>query len=146
MSLSLLSNVPKSILEQDRPQQSWPAASILILPTEADEFEFYRFSLKPCEDLIEVTWTGHISTPYTVHYRKGSMVPPMSNSTPPRSVSTSALTLKRQLAELTKNPVEGFSAGAIPNLCDSCLCLTAVSLTGLVDDSNFYEWEIMIIG
>lgn len=74
------------------------------------------------------------------------MVPPMSNSTPPRSVSTSALTLKRQLAELTKNPVEGFSAGAIPNLCHSCLCLTAVSLTGLVDDSNFYEWEIMIIG
>ncbi|KAL9710544.1 Ubiquitin-conjugating enzyme E2 15 [Leucoagaricus gongylophorus] len=55
------------------------------------------------------------------------MVPPMSNSTPPRPVSTSALTLKRQLAELTKNPVEGFSAG-------------------LVDDSNFYEWEIMIIG
>ena len=29
--------------------------------------------------------------------------------------------------ELTKNPVEGFSAG-------------------LVDDSNIYEWEVMIIG
>ena len=44
------------------------------------------------------------------------MAPPMSNSTPPRPVSTSALTLKRQLAELTKNPVDGFSAGAVSNL------------------------------
>lgn len=52
----------------------------------------------------------------TAHYRERSMAPPMSNSTPPRPVSTSALTLKRQLAELTKNPVDGFSAGAVSNL------------------------------
>jgi len=74
------------------------------------------------------------------------MAPPMSNSTPPRSVSTSALTLKRQLAELTKNPVEGFSAGAVLNLYNFLSCLTAVCCTGLVDDKSFYEWEIMIIG
>eukprot|EP01132_Coremiostelium_polycephalum_P002520 gene2520-3120_t len=39
----------------------------------------------------------------------------------------SALLLRKQLAELKKNPIEGFSAG-------------------LVDDSNIYEWQIMIIG
>ncbi|KIJ44059.1 hypothetical protein M422DRAFT_252552 [Sphaerobolus stellatus SS14] len=37
------------------------------------------------------------------------------------------LILKRQLQELTKHPVEGFSAG-------------------LVDDSNLLEWEVLIIG
>ncbi|EUC54120.1 ubiquitin-conjugating enzyme E2, putative [Rhizoctonia solani AG-3 Rhs1AP] len=37
------------------------------------------------------------------------------------------LLLRRQLQELTKRPVEGFSAG-------------------LVDDSNIMEWEVMIIG
>ncbi|KAF9054277.1 ubiquitin-conjugating enzyme/RWD-like protein [Panaeolus papilionaceus] len=41
--------------------------------------------------------------------------------------ASNTLLLRRQLAELTKHPVEGFSAG-------------------LVDDDNFYEWEIMIIG
>jgi len=40
---------------------------------------------------------------------------------------SNTLLLRRQLAELTKHPVEGFSAG-------------------LVDESNLYEWEIMIIG
>eukprot|EP00039_Didymoeca_costata_P028797 m.22161 g.22161 ORF g.22161 m.22161 type:complete len:170 (+) comp7363_c0_seq1:170-679(+) len=39
----------------------------------------------------------------------------------------SALLLGKQLAELNKNPVEGFSAG-------------------LVDDSNIYKWEVMIMG
>jgi len=38
-----------------------------------------------------------------------------------------SLLLKKQLKDLQKNPVEGFSAG-------------------LVDDSNIFEWEIMIIG
>lgn len=37
------------------------------------------------------------------------------------------LILRRQLQELSKNPVEGFSAG-------------------LVDDNNLLEWEVMIIG
>ncbi|KAH8923632.1 ubiquitin-conjugating enzyme [Atractiella rhizophila] len=40
--------------------------------------------------------------------------------------SSSALQLRRQLKELQKHPVEGFSAG-------------------LVDDDNIYEWEILII-
>ncbi|KAG0051905.1 Ubiquitin-conjugating enzyme E2 15 [Gryganskiella cystojenkinii] len=39
----------------------------------------------------------------------------------------STLLLKRQLKELTKHPVEGFSAG-------------------LVEDNNIFEWEIMIMG
>ncbi|CAG8665282.1 7371_t:CDS:2, partial [Paraglomus brasilianum] len=39
----------------------------------------------------------------------------------------STLLLRKQLKELTKHPVEGFSAG-------------------LVDDENVYEWEIMILG
>eukprot|EP00959_Pyramimonas_sp_CCMP1952_P434213 9092652-Pyramimonas_sp.AAC.1 len=37
------------------------------------------------------------------------------------------LLLTKQLRELTRNPVEGFSAG-------------------LVDDSNFYTWNVSIIG
>jgi len=41
--------------------------------------------------------------------------------------SNSNLILKRQLIELQKKPVEGFSAG-------------------LVDDDNLLEWEVMIIG
>jgi len=43
------------------------------------------------------------------------------------SQSNSTLLLRRQLLELTKRPVEGFSAG-------------------LVDESNILEWEIIIIG
>jgi len=37
------------------------------------------------------------------------------------------LLLRRQLAELSKNPVEGFSAG-------------------LVDDNDIFKWEVLIIG
>ncbi|XP_006455870.1 hypothetical protein AGABI2DRAFT_195199 [Agaricus bisporus var. bisporus H97] len=51
-------------------------------------------------------------------------MPPSASSQPS---NTASLILKRQLAELTKSPVEGFSAG-------------------LVDDGNLYEWEVMIIG
>ncbi|XP_022340977.1 putative ubiquitin-conjugating enzyme E2 7 [Crassostrea virginica] len=39
----------------------------------------------------------------------------------------SALLLKKQLADLNKNPVEGFSAG-------------------LIDDEDLYKWEVVIIG
>eukprot|EP01137_Pigoraptor_chileana_P020750 Opistho-2@83544 len=38
-----------------------------------------------------------------------------------------ALLLRKQLQELSKNPVEGFSAG-------------------LIDDNDIYKWEVMIIG
>jgi hypothetical protein len=57
--------------------------------------------------------------------------------------------LRRQLAELTKHPVQGFSAGVYPIIPlhsfqrprpDSHL------REGLVDDNNLYEWEVMIIG
>jgi ubiquitin-conjugating enzyme E2 G1 len=41
--------------------------------------------------------------------------------------SQAALLLKKQLRDLKKSPVEGFSAG-------------------LVDDSNIFEWEILIVG
>ncbi|ACO66405.1 predicted protein [Micromonas commoda] len=37
------------------------------------------------------------------------------------------LLLRKQLKELSRNPIEGFSAG-------------------LIDDSNVFEWEIMIMG
>ncbi|RHZ77010.1 hypothetical protein Glove_186g135 [Diversispora epigaea] len=43
------------------------------------------------------------------------------------SNTQSSLLLQKQLKELSKHPVEGFSAG-------------------LVDNDNIYEWEIMIIG
>lgn len=39
----------------------------------------------------------------------------------------SALLLRKQLAELNKNPVEGFSAG-------------------LIDDDDIYQWEVVVIG
>ncbi|KAF9445976.1 ubiquitin-conjugating enzyme [Macrolepiota fuliginosa MF-IS2] len=51
----------------------------------------------------------------------------MSKPQTPQPANSTTLLLRRQLQELTKRPVEGFSAG-------------------LADDSNFYEWEIMIIG
>jgi len=43
------------------------------------------------------------------------------------SETQSSLLLKKQLAELNKNPVEGFSAG-------------------LVDESDIHKWEVLIIG
>lgn len=44
---------------------------------------------------------------------------------PPQQQST--LLLKKQLAELNKNPVDGFSAG-------------------LIEDSNLFAWEVLIMG
>jgi len=43
------------------------------------------------------------------------------------SESQSTLILRKQLNDLKKNPVEGFSAG-------------------LVDDNNIYKWEVVIVG
>ncbi|KJE95386.1 ubiquitin-conjugating enzyme E2 [Capsaspora owczarzaki ATCC 30864] len=43
------------------------------------------------------------------------------------SSDTGALLLQRQLQELNRHPIEGFSAG-------------------LVDDSDIFKWEVMIIG
>uniref|UniRef100_A0A8D1AVP9 Ubiquitin-conjugating enzyme E2 G1 n=2 Tax=Sus scrofa TaxID=9823 RepID=A0A8D1AVP9_PIG len=55
----------------------------------------------------------------------GFLSTPSSSS--PRACPQSALLLRRQLAELNKNPVEGFSAG-------------------LIDDNDLYRWEVLIIG
>ncbi|KAK0201012.1 ubiquitin-conjugating enzyme [Desarmillaria ectypa] len=51
----------------------------------------------------------------------------MSKPSTPAQHASNTLLLRRQLNELTKHPVEGFSAG-------------------LVDDDNMFEWEIMVIG
>ncbi|KAF7345109.1 Ubiquitin-conjugating enzyme E2 G1 [Mycena venus] len=51
----------------------------------------------------------------------------MSKPSTPGGTASNTLLLRRQLTELTKHPVEGFSAG-------------------LVDDDNLYEWEILVIG
>lgn len=48
-------------------------------------------------------------------------------SRPRTMTEQSALLLRKQLAELNKNPVEGFSAG-------------------LIDDDDIYKWEVVIIG
>jgi hypothetical protein len=66
-------------------------------------------------------------------------------SKPAAGNQSNSLLLRRQLVELTKHPVEGFSAGG---------CLFAndlpdpnpLNVQGLVDDDNLYEWEILIIG
>lgn len=46
---------------------------------------------------------------------------------PNTSKKPSQIILQKQLSELKKHPVEGFSAG-------------------LVDDSDLYKWEILIMG
>lgn len=73
----------------------------------------------------------------------------MSTTSTVTPLASNTLLLRRQLAELTKHPVEGFSAGAYSTLPlrpfqrprpDSYL------REGLVDENNLYEWDVMIIG
>ncbi|CED85373.1 ubiquitin-conjugating enzyme [Phaffia rhodozyma] len=52
---------------------------------------------------------------------------PSSRKGTPASSANASIILRRQLMELRKRPVDGFSAG-------------------LVDDDNLLEWEILIIG
>jgi len=68
-------------------------------------------------------------------------------SSKPVANSSNTLLLRRQLAELTKHPVEGFSAG-LSNLTSDPEELESLNglKTGLFDDDNMYEWEILIIG
>ena len=86
----------------------------------------------------------------------------MSRTGTPSNVPSNTLLLRRQLTELTKHPVDGFSAGEA--LCSARVCLASdkrlshmtarscivslhcCSTIGLVDDNNLYEWEVMIIG
>jgi hypothetical protein len=63
--------------------------------------------------------------------------------------ASNTLLLRRQLAELTKHPVEGFSAGAYPTVLLQSFQLARPDShlrEGLVDESNLFEWEVMIIG
>jgi len=55
----------------------------------------------------------------------GTMQP--ESSPKPENKSQASLLLQKQLKELTKHPVEGFSAG-------------------LVDDSSIFEWQVLIVG
>jgi ubiquitin-conjugating enzyme E2 G1 len=64
-------------------------------------------------------------------------------------LASNTLLLRRQLAELTKHPVQGFSAGAYPTKLLQSFQLAQPDShlrEGLVDENNLYEWEIMIIG
>jgi ubiquitin-conjugating enzyme E2 G1 len=65
----------------------------------------------------------------------------MSKST---STASNTLLLRRQLTELTKHPVEGFSAG--PFVVFLVHILYHDLWKGLVDENNLYEWEILVIG
>jgi len=70
-----------------------------------------------------LVWYSSFCWPTVVHEGGGPALCTMSKQT----TSNSHLLLRRQLLELKKHPVEGFSAG-------------------LVDESNLLEWEILIIG
>ncbi|KAI3817749.1 hypothetical protein L1987_11547 [Smallanthus sonchifolius] len=52
---------------------------------------------------------------------------PLPQSTSMASPSQASLLLQKQLKDLCKNPVDGFSAG-------------------LVDESNLFEWSVTVIG
>jgi len=58
--------------------------------------------------------------------------------------ASNTLLLRRQLAELTKHPVEGFSAGRF--VSSPSIDVKSWAWKGLVDESNLYEWEILVIG
>jgi hypothetical protein len=64
------------------------------------------------------------------------------------SLASNTLLLRRQLTEITKHPLEGFSAGAYPTILVQSVQRPPDShlREGLVDESNLYEWDVMIIG
>ena len=70
-------------------------------------------------------------------------------STNSSSLASNTLLLRRQLTELTKHPVEGFSAGSYPKIIPQPFQRSrpdSYLREGLVDENNLYEWEVMIIG
>lgn len=67
-------------------------------------------------------------------------------SKPAAGNQSNSLLLRRQLVELTKHPVEGFSAGGCLSTDDLIPDPNPLNMQGLVDDDNLYEWEILIIG
>jgi hypothetical protein len=84
----------------------------------------------------------HPSTTKSIQMSKPS-TPSNANA----SSSNSTLLLRRQLQELTKRPVEGFSAGQFRSWSDQSQSNRSMYLrVGLVDDDNLYEWEVLLIG
>ena len=69
----------------------------------------------------------------------------MSKPATPTPASNTLL-LRRQLVELNKNPVEGFSAGEHGFPVIHGKITYESSNLGLVDEDNLLEWEVMIIG
>ncbi|KAF5325845.1 hypothetical protein D9611_000957 [Ephemerocybe angulata] len=76
---------------------------------------------------ILLPWTGYGSVLYHYLPLPSQLIRDYEMSKPSSQTASNTLLLRRQLAELTKRPIEGFSAG-------------------LVDENNIYEWDIMIIG
>jgi ubiquitin-conjugating enzyme E2 G1 len=73
----------------------------------------------------------------------------MSTNSTMTPLASNTLLLRRQLAELTKHPVEGFSAGAYPIILSRPFQRSRPDShlrEGLVDENNLYEWDVMIIG
>ena len=79
---------------------------------------------------------GSLPEPHVLPFNWSSLI--MSQT------ASNTLLLRRQLQELMKHPVEGFSAGKIYLTFLSWLRRDVVS--GLVNEDNLYEWEILIIG
>ena len=67
-------------------------------------------------------------------------------SKPSGSGNNNHLILRRQLQELTRRPVEGFSAGLARSHPDHSELDVLMHYTGLTDDNNLLEWEVIIIG
>jgi hypothetical protein len=60
--------------------------------------------------------------------------------------NSNTLLLRRQLIELNRNPVEGFSAGMRASDQLRLDVYANLAAKGLVDEDNLLEWEVMIIG
>jgi ubiquitin-conjugating enzyme E2 G1 len=76
-------------------------------PTRFGDFRKFQESIPPINSILKIT---HLQFRMSTKKEK-----------------TATLLLSKQLAELQKNPVEGFSAG-------------------LVDEGNVFEWELLIYG
>lgn len=85
-------------------------------------------SRRPRRSLLSGAWVGRL-VPSAARPRRSALGQPRRRPGPCVDMTElqSALLLRRQLAELNKNPVEGFSAG-------------------LIDDNDLYRWEVLIIG
>ncbi|KAG7488986.1 ubiquitin-conjugating enzyme E2 G1-like [Solea senegalensis] len=91
-----------------------------------------KAAAEPCVKTRREISSSQCSVPlcgfsFTSVFRKCLLTQSVFHSRPRTMTEQSALLLRKQLAELNKNPVEGFSAG-------------------LIDDDDIYKWEVVIIG